>query len=185
MNNTKTFVQCPYCFGYNTRRTPMMKDINGEISIIPPEEIKRFTGTNSSPQEWISMIEKSEYDFLGYCNCCQARFIIEKNSIIRMNCEESELKQKPFSMTIEDVFPVNISHSAWANTTIVAGRIESGFIQIGDNIIISSGTKNIKAIVLGVEMCKKMMPYAEFGDNCGILLNVNKEMINPGDVLSF
>lgn len=58
MNNINTYVQCLYYFGYNTRRTHIMKEINGEISIIPPEEIQRFTGTNSSPQERTSIIEK-------------------------------------------------------------------------------------------------------------------------------
>lgn len=66
MNNINTYVQSPYCFGYNTRLTPIKKEINGEISIIPPEEIQRFTGTNSSPQEWTSIIEESENNANNY-----------------------------------------------------------------------------------------------------------------------
>lgn len=162
----RTYVQCSYCLGYNTRRIPIVKNLDGRILVTPPEHIVRFASTNCTPKEWTPIVDE-QYNFMGFCEHCQSRFIIEKKGILRMmNGEPSELRQKPFLMKIEDVFSLNIR----TNLSVVVGRIESGFILMGDRV----WHRNVR----------KVIPYAEFEDNVGILLNVEKEKINIGDILT-
>lgn len=177
MKITKTYVQCPYCSGYNTRRVPIMRELDGRIMVMPPENVTRFSEINCHPKEWAAIIGE-QYNFMGLCEHCQARFIIERENIIRIMIDEpSDLRQKPFQMEIGNVF-------SCMNKSVVTGKIKSGFIQVGDNVIISSEMKQVKATVCGIEMFRKLLPYAEFDDNCGIFLNIDKEKICVGDALT-
>lgn len=181
-----TYVQCPYCMGFNTYRAPLFRKLNGDVNTTVPENVKRFLGINWTPKKWMSIADESEHKFLGVCDSCHAKFIVEDDLIVRISSdnEQSEIKKDLFSMTIEDIFSLNISHIAWPHTAIISGSIVSGCIQIGDEIIISSQGNNVKAIVLAIEIFQKLLPCAEVGDNCGLLLNVSKDKIHIGDTLN-
>lgn len=181
----KTYVQCPYCMGYNTHRIPIMRTLDGRIEIFQPVHIIRFSGIDCKPKEW-SPIVGEDYKFMGFCNYCQAKFLIEKENIIRITDGEDTLglRQKPFFMRIDDVFSINIGNTPHSYMSVVVGQIESGFISIGDKVIISSGVEQIEATVCGIEMFRKNLPSAEFGDNAGIVLNVDKAAIHQGGILT-
>ena len=68
--------------------------------------------------------------------------------------------------------------------SVVTGKPSSGEIQMGDSVRIDSGLYNIEAVVLGIEMFQRILPCAEVGDNCGILLNISKDRIRQGDILN-
>ena len=87
---------------------------------------------------------------------------------------------KPFLMPIEDVFTIT------GRGTVVTGRVERGQVKVGDEVQIVGLQDDIrKTVVTGVEMFRKMMDYAEAGDNIGCLLRgVDRKEVERGQVLA-
>lgn len=87
---------------------------------------------------------------------------------------------KPFMMPVEDVFSIT------GRGTVATGRVERGQIKVGDTIEIIGLTEEPKSTtVTGVEMFRKLLDYAEAGDNIGALLRgVAREEIQRGQVLA-
>ncbi|WP_077623961.1 elongation factor Tu [Sediminibacillus massiliensis] len=88
--------------------------------------------------------------------------------------------EKPFMMPVEDVFSIT------GRGTVATGRVERGVIKVGDEVdIIGLADEAKKTTVTGVEMFRKLLDYAEAGDNIGALLRgVAREDINRGQVLA-
>ncbi|WP_067729217.1 elongation factor Tu [Oceanobacillus damuensis] len=87
---------------------------------------------------------------------------------------------KPFMMPVEDVFSIT------GRGTVATGRVERGQVKVGDEVeIIGLAEESGKTTVTGVEMFRKLLDYAEAGDNIGALLRgVAREDINRGQVLA-
>jgi elongation factor Tu len=87
---------------------------------------------------------------------------------------------KPFMMPVEDVFSIT------GRGTVATGRVERGQVKVGDVIDIIGLTEEPKSTtVTGVEMFRKLLDYAEAGDNIGALLRgVAREDIQRGQVLA-
>ncbi|WP_079525124.1 elongation factor Tu [Halobacillus hunanensis] len=87
---------------------------------------------------------------------------------------------KPFMMPVEDVFSIT------GRGTVATGRVERGQVKVGDEIeIIGMAEDARKTTITGVEMFRKLLDYAEAGDNIGALLRgVNREDISRGQVLA-
>ena len=85
---------------------------------------------------------------------------------------------QPFLMPVEDVFSIS------GRGTVATGRIERGVIKMNEEIEIVGITETRKTVVTGIEMFRKIMDYAEAGDNVGCLLRgVQKREIERGQVL--
>src|SRR5690625_2857023 len=87
---------------------------------------------------------------------------------------------KPFMMPVEDVFSIT------GRGTVATGRVERGQIKVGDEVeIIGLAEAPSKTTITGVEMFRKLLDYAEAGDNIGALLRgVSREEIKRGQVLA-
>ncbi len=86
---------------------------------------------------------------------------------------------KPFLMPIEDVFTIT------GRGTVVTGRVERGQVKTGDTVEIIGIKDTISSVVTGVEMFRKLLDYAEAGDNVGILLRgISREQVQRGQVLA-
>jgi len=86
---------------------------------------------------------------------------------------------KPFLMPVEDVFSIT------GRGTVATGRIESGVINVSDNIDIVGMGSDLTSVCTGVEMFRKLLDRGEAGDNAGLLLRgVEKEQIKRGMVLA-
>ncbi|MBO1005179.1 elongation factor Tu [Pseudogracilibacillus auburnensis] len=87
---------------------------------------------------------------------------------------------KPFMMPVEDVFSIT------GRGTVATGRVERGQVSVGDEVeIIGLADAPTKTTVTGVEMFRKLLDYAEAGDNIGALLRgVGREDISRGQVLA-
>ena len=87
---------------------------------------------------------------------------------------------KPFMMPIEDVFSIT------GRGTVATGRVERGQVHVGDEVeIVGIAEETKKTVVTGVEMFRKLLDYAEAGDNVGALLRgVTREQIQRGQVLA-
>jgi elongation factor Tu len=88
--------------------------------------------------------------------------------------------EKPFMMPVEDVFSIT------GRGTVATGRVERGQVKVGDTIdIIGLSEEPKSTTVTGVEMFRKLLDYAEAGDNIGALLRgVAREDIQRGQVLA-
>ena len=88
-------------------------------------------------------------------------------------------KDKPFLMPIEDVFSIP------GRGTVVTGRVESGVINVGEEVEIVGIRDTVKTTVTGVEMFRKLLDHGEAGDNIGALLRgTKKEDVERGQVLT-
>ena len=86
---------------------------------------------------------------------------------------------KPFLMPIEDVFTIT------GRGTVVTGRVERGQVRVGDSIEIIGIKETQTSVVTGVEMFRKLLDYAEAGDNIGVLLRgINRDQVQRGQVLA-
>jgi elongation factor Tu len=86
---------------------------------------------------------------------------------------------KPFLMPVEDVFTIT------GRGTVATGRVERGQIKVGDNVEIIGIRDTQSTVVTGVEMFRKLLDYAEAGDNIGALLRgVSREQVERGQVLA-
>jgi elongation factor Tu len=71
---------------------------------------------------------------------------------------------KPFLMPIEDVFSIT------GRGTVATGRVERGQIKTGDKVEIVGIRDTRDSVVTGVEMFRKLLDFAQAGDNVGLLL---------------
>ena len=87
---------------------------------------------------------------------------------------------KPFMMPVEDVFSIT------GRGTVATGRVERGQVRVGDEVeVVGIAEETSKTTVTGVEMFRKLLDYAEAGDNIGALLRgVAREDIQRGQVLA-
>jgi elongation factor Tu len=86
---------------------------------------------------------------------------------------------KPFLMPVEDVFTIT------GRGTVATGRVERGQVKVGDPVEIVGITDTKQTVVTGVEMFRKLLDYAEAGDNIGALLRgVNRDQVERGQVLA-
>ena len=85
----------------------------------------------------------------------------------------------PFLMPVEDVFTIT------GRGTVATGRVERGQLRTGDEVeIIGLTTERAKTVVTGIEMFRKILDYAEAGDNIGALLRgIQRDEIERGQVL--
>jgi elongation factor Tu len=89
-------------------------------------------------------------------------------------------RDKPFLMPVEDVFTIT------GRGTVATGRVERGTVKVGEEVeIVGIREERRKTVVTGVEMFRKILDYAETGDNIGALLRgVSREDIERGQVLA-
>jgi elongation factor Tu len=85
---------------------------------------------------------------------------------------------KDFLMPIEDVFSIS------GRGTVVTGRVETGVVNVGDEVEIVGIKDTAKTTVTGVEMFRKLLDRGEAGDNIGALVRgVARDEIERGQVL--
>jgi len=86
---------------------------------------------------------------------------------------------KPFLMSIEDVFSIT------GRGTVVTGRVEKGQVKVGEEVEIVGIKDTVKTVVTGLEMFRKLLDFAQAGDNVGALLRgIEKDGVERGQVLA-
>ena len=86
----------------------------------------------------------------------------------------------PFLMPVEDVFTIT------GRGTVATGRVERGVLKMSDEIeIVGLTDERRKSVVTGIEMFRKLLDFAEAGDNVGVLLRgIQRTDIERGQVLA-
>ncbi len=87
---------------------------------------------------------------------------------------------QPFLMPVEDVFTIT------GRGTVATGRVERGQLKMNEEVeLVGLTEEKRKVVVTGIEMFRKLLDYAEAGDNVGVLLRgVQREDIQRGQVLA-
>ena len=87
---------------------------------------------------------------------------------------------KPFIMPVEDVFSIT------GRGTVATGRVERGQLKMGEEVeIVGLMDAPRKTVITGIEMFRKLLDYAEAGDNIGTLLRgIQKNEVERGQVLA-
>ena len=87
---------------------------------------------------------------------------------------------KPFLMPVEDVFSIT------GRGTVATGRVERGIVKMSDQVeIVGLSDEKRTTVVTGVEMFRKLLDFAEAGDNVGLLLRgIQRTDIERGQVLA-
>ncbi len=85
---------------------------------------------------------------------------------------------KPFLMPVEDVFTIT------GRGTVATGRVERGKLSVNDKVQIVGLRETKETVCTGVEMFRKLLDYAEAGDNIGALLRgISRDEVERGQVL--
>ncbi len=86
---------------------------------------------------------------------------------------------QPFLMPVEDVFTIT------GRGTVATGRVERGVLKMSEEVeIVGLADETKKSVVTGIEMFRKLLDYAEAGDNIGVLLRgIQRTDIERGQVL--
>lgn len=85
---------------------------------------------------------------------------------------------KPFLMPVEDVFSIT------GRGTVAVGIIETGVINVNDEVLILTKNGDVRSVVTGVEIFRKLLDRGEAGDSVGLLLRgVDKDQIHRGDAI--
>ncbi len=87
---------------------------------------------------------------------------------------------QPFLMPVEDVFTIT------GRGTVATGRVERGQLKLSEEVeIVGLSDERRKTVVTGIEMFRKLLDYAEAGDNIGALLRgIQRNEIERGQVLA-
>ncbi|MEN6461825.1 MAG: elongation factor Tu [Syntrophomonas sp.] len=94
--------------------------------------------------------------------------------------EPERATDKPFLMPIEDVFTIT------GRGTVTTGRVERGMVKVGEEVeIVGMREATRKTVCTGVEMFRKLLDFAQAGDNIGTLLRgVDRKEVERGMVLA-
>jgi elongation factor Tu len=86
---------------------------------------------------------------------------------------------QPFLMPIEDIFTIS------GRGTVATGRVERGRLNLNEEVEIVGIRESRKTVVTGIEMFRKLLDYAEAGDNIGVLLRgIERKDIERGQVVA-
>ena len=144
-------------------------------------EIRELLSEYEYPGDDIPIIRGSAYQALQDSSGKWGDAIIELMDTVDSYIPEPKRDiDKPFIMPVEDVFTIT------GRGTVATGRVESGQIKVGDEVEIVGLTKEKrKVVVTGLEMFRKVLDFAEAGDNIGVLLRgVQRNEIERGQVLA-
>ena len=86
----------------------------------------------------------------------------------------------PFLMPVEDIFTIT------GRGTVATGRVERGVLKLSEEIeIVGLQEEKMKTVVTGIEMFRKLLDFAEAGDNIGCLLRgISRDEVKRGQVLA-
>ncbi len=147
-------------------------------------EIREALSAQNFPGDDIPVIRGSALNALegpddinAPCYDCIKELMDAVDSYIKTPDRKSDL---PFLMPVEDVFTIT------GRGTVATGRVERGRLNMGDEVeIVGLTDEKRKTVVTGIEMFRKLLDYAEAGDNIGVLLRgVQRNEIERGQVLS-
>ena len=156
-----------------------------EILELVEMEVRELLSTYEFPGDDIPIIKGSALQALESTstdpNAPEYKSIIELMDAVDSYIPTPERKANlPFLMPVEDVFTIT------GRGTVATGRVERGMLKLSEEVeIVGLADAPRKTVVTGIEMFRKLLDYAEAGDNIGVLLRgVQRNEIERGQVLA-
>jgi elongation factor Tu len=96
----------------------------------------------------------------------------EQIKVIRelMHQVDTYIKEPKRAINAPFLMPVETVLVAQGRGTVVTGKVERGTIKIGDELEVVGTKQTFKTSCMGLEMFRKLLDYAQVGDNVGVLL---------------
>ncbi len=148
-------------------------------------EVRELLSTYEFPGDDIPIIKGSALNALSSSStdqsapeyACIKELMDAVDSYIPTPERRSDL---PFLMPVEDVFTIT------GRGTVATGRVERGTVKMNEKVeIVGLMEKSRETVVTGIEMFRKLLDFAETGDNIGVLLRgISKTDIERGQVLA-
>ena len=173
-------VGVPYIIVYLNKVDLIAEDEREEMVELVKEEVKELLVKYNFPEE-TPFVEGSALKALeGEAGPMGADSIIKLvETLDEYVPEPQRVVDKDFLMPVEDVFSIT------GRGTVATGRVEQGKLSINDEIEIVGIRDTTKTVITGIEMFRKLLDFAQAGDNIGALLRgVKKEDIERGQVLA-
>ena len=168
-------------------KTDMVDD--EELLELVEMEVRELLSSYEFPGDDLPIIRGSALKALEYVmnggedvdNAPECKCIFELMEAVDSYIPDPERDtDKPFLMPVEDVFSIT------GRGTVATGRVERGMVKVSDTVeIVGLSTEKKTTVVTGVEMFRKLLDFAEAGDNIGVLLRgIQRNEIERGQVLA-
>ena len=168
-------------------KTDMVDD--EELLELVEMEVRELLSSYEFPGDDLPIIRGSALKALEYVmnggedvdNAPECKCIFELMEAVDSYIPDPERDtDKPFLMPVEDVFSIT------GRGTVATGRVERGMVKVSDTVeIVGLSTEKKTTVVTGVEMFRKLLDFAEAGDNIGVLLRgIQRNEIERGQVIA-
>ncbi|MBU1446188.1 elongation factor Tu [Patescibacteria group bacterium] len=157
-----------------------MDQADPEVAELAEMEVRDLLTKYEYPGDTIPVIKGSALKALENPSGPDAAPIVELLKALDDYIPEPKREiDKPFLMPVEDVFSIK------GRGTVATGKIDTGIVNVNDEVEIVGIKDTRKVVVTGVEMFKKLLDEGRAGDNVGLLLRgINREEIERGQVIA-
>ncbi|MBZ0212776.1 MAG: elongation factor Tu, partial [Nitrospirae bacterium] len=173
-------VGVPYIVVFLNKVDMMAEDEREEMVELVKEEVRDLLVKYSFPKD-TPFVEGSALKALegDKSDIGQAAILKLVETLDTYVPEPKRIVDKDFLMPVEDVFSIT------GRGTVATGRVETGKLSINDELELVGIRDTQKTVVTGIEMFRKLLDFAQAGDNVGLLLRgMKKEDIERGQVLA-
>lgn len=147
-------------------------------------EVRELLSKYEFPGDDIPVVAGSALQALecgcGKDDCAKCKPVLDLMANVDSYIPQPEREiDKDFLMPVEDVFSIS------GRGTVVTGRVESGVVNVNDEVEIVGMRETQKTVITGVEMFRKLLDRGEAGDNIGALVRgLKREEVERGQVLA-
>ena len=142
-------------------------------------EVRELLNENGYPGDELPVVKGSALNALNGDPAAQEQIMELMNQIDTYIPEPQRDTEKPFLLAVEDVMTIT------GRGTVATGRVERGTIHANEEVEIVGIMDTRKCVVTSLEMFRKILDFAQAGDNIGALLRgVDRDQIVRGQVLA-
>ena len=173
-------VGVPYVVVYLNKVDMMAEDEREEMVEMVQEEVRDLLVKYNFPKDTPFVYGSALKALEGDQSDLGAKSILKLVDTLDTYVPQPErITDKAFLMPVEDVFSIT------GRGTVATGRVETGKLSINDELELVGIRDTTKTVVTGIEMFRKLLDFAQAGDNVGLLLRgMKKEDIERGQVLA-
>jgi elongation factor Tu len=151
---------------------------DAEILELVEMEVRELLSTYEFPGDDAPVIQVSALKALEGDPVWGAKVLELMNACDEFIPEPVRDTEKAFLMPVEDVFTIT------GRGTVLTGKVERGSVKVNDEVEIVGIREKQKTTVTGIEMFRKLLDYAEAGENVGILIRgIKREEVERGQVV--
>ena len=142
-------------------------------------EVRELLNENGYPGDELPVVKGSALKALNGDPAAQEQIMELMNQIDTYIPEPQRDTEKPFLLAVEDVMTIT------GRGTVATGRVERGTIHANEEVEIVGIMDTRKCVVTSLEMFRKILDFAQAGDNIGALLRgVERDQVVRGQVLA-